>query len=218
MLIPVSGLINLEDLSEEIKSQYQSRPLTETHVKSLMQVERKDLPPIKVLHSDKGDVVIDGRHRAERARRLDEKQIEAEFVNFSSIDDLIMQGFSSNQKHGMPEKTSRRVDYAMWLVVAKGMSIRDAAKEAMVDKSSVVRRNQKLKEQELELQPVENERLKPLVRFFKALDGLKSYTGSDDDWFNDLREVLQSTSDTIEDIQENLVALVESYSLVVNTK
>lgn len=218
MLINVDGLISLEDLSDEIRSQYHSRDLIDAHVRSLMQVERKDLPPIKVLHSDKGDVVIDGRHRAERARRLDEKQIEAEFVNFSSIDDLIMQGFSANQKHGMPEKTSRRVDYAMWLIVARGLSIREAAKEAMVDKSSVIRRNQKLKEQETELQPVENERLKPLVRFFKALEGLKNYTGSDDDFFNDLREVLQSTSDAIEDIQENLVSLVESYSLTVNTK
>src|SRR5579885_793377 len=164
MLIPVSGLINLEDLSDEIRSQYQSRPIDESHVKALMQVESKKLPPIKVLHSDKGDAIIDGRHRVERARREGDEMIEAEFINFTSMEDLINQGYTANQKHGMPEKARRRVDYALWLIVAKGMSVRDAAKEAMVDPSSVTRRHQKLKKQETELEerPVENERLKPL--------------------------------------------------------
>lgn len=219
MQIDISGLINLEDLSDEIKSQYISRKIEEEHVKVLMQVDKKDLPPIKVLHSDKGDAVIDGRHRVERARRLDESKIEAEFVNFTSLEDLIMQGFSSNQRHGLPEKARRRVDYALWLIVAKGMSVREAAKEAMIDPSSVVRRKQKMKEQEpvLEAQSVEDERLKPLVKFFKALEGLKGYTGSDDDFFNDLREVLQSTSDAIEDVQASLVSLVESYNFFVKT-
>lgn len=221
MFIPISGLINLEDLSDEIKSQYISRPIEENHVKVLMQVDKKDLPPIKVLRSDKGDAIIDGRHRVERAKRLDESQIEAEFVNFSSIDDLVMQGFSANQRHGLPEKARRRVDYALWLIVSKGMSVREAAKEAMIDPSSVVRRKQKMKEQEPvigEVEQSENERLKPLAKFFKALEGLKAYSGKDEDFFQDLREVLESTSDAIEDIQENLIALVESYNFLVKSR
>lgn len=218
MLVSVSNLINLEDLSEEIAVQYKSRPLIESHVKTLMQVDRKDLPPIKVLHSDKGDVIIDGRHRAERARRREESQIEVEFVNFSSIDDLIVQGYSANKEHGMPEKASRRVDFAEWLIVNRGLTVREAAKEAMIDPSAITRRHQKLKQEKEQEKPVENERLKPLIRFFKSLEGLKNYAGGDDEFFNDLREVLQCTSDAIEDIQENLIGLVEAYGFLVNTK
>lgn len=218
MLVEISNLINLEDLNDEIASQYRSRDLSEAHVKSLMQVEREKLPAIKVLHSDKGDAIIDGRHRVARAKRLGEKRIEAEFVNFLGMEDLIMQGYSCNQTHGLPEKASRRVDFALWLISSQGMSVREAAKKAMIDPSSVVRRKQKMREQEPDIQPVENERLKPLIRFFKALNGLQSYTGTDDDWFHDLRLVLDSSSDVIEDIQESLVGLVESYSQLVNTK
>lgn len=218
MLIPVSNLIDLEDLSEEIRIQYRSRRISISHVKTLMQVESKDLPPIKVLRSDKGDVVIDGRHRAERARRKKQTEIEAEFINFTSIDDLIMQGYSANQKHGMPDKVSRRVDYAEWLIVNKQMTVREAAETAGIDPSAITKRHQKVKQQQTEEKPVESERLKPLIRFFKALEGLKNYTGTDDDFFDDLREVLQSSSSAVEDIQENLVSLVESYSLSVNRK
>ena len=207
--IPLDSIVHLEDISIEIASQYQSRPLVEQHVKNLMLIPADELPPITVVQRQQGNVLIDGAHRVERARRLDEKMINAEFLEISSDKELIKRAYTANQTHGLPDKMSRRVDFALWLIQSQGLSYRDAAMVAKCDQSSITRRKQKLKEQEADLQPVENEHLKPLKRFFKAIEGLNSY--DDSNMFADIRHCLGIDHEAIEDLYEAMCDVTHAY-------
>jgi hypothetical protein len=208
--IPLNLIIPLEEYTDEIKSQYKGRPLDLSYLKMLMLTEAQDLPPISVLRVPAGYVLLDGNHRVERARMKGEKEINAEFVeNALPVPELIKRAYLANQKHGLPDKLSRRVDFALWLVAAEHMSIRDAASLAQVAPSSITRRKQKIKEQEIEEKPVEDERLKPLKRLFKAIDGLKDY--DDTNMFEDLRMCLGGVTEGVEDLHEAICDLVGAF-------
>lgn len=206
--IPLDSIVHLEDISIEIASQYKSRELVEQHVKNLMLVPTDDLPPITVTQREQGYVLLDGAHRLERARRLDQKTINAEFVEITSNSDLIKRAYSANQTHGLPDKVSRRVDFALWLL-SQGYTLLEAAAIAKCDDSSITRRKQKMRRLEPDYQPTENEQLKPLKRLFKALDGLLEY--EDDNMFEDIRQCLGGGIEKVDDLHELICDLTELY-------
>lgn len=208
--IRLDQIIPLEEYTDEIKSQYKGRPLDLSYLKMLMLIEADQLPPITVLQVPEGYVLLDGNHRVERARMKGEKEIQAEFVeNALPIPELIKRAYLANQKHGLPDKLSRRVDFALWLIAAEHMSVREAAAVAQVAPSSITRRKQKIKEQEVEEKPVEDERLKPLKRLFKAVAGLQDY--DDTNMFEDLRMCLGGVTDGVEDLHECIIDLVAAF-------
>jgi len=185
-------------------------------VKNLMHAFPDKIPPIKVLKTEKGYALIAGQHRVERAKRKGETEINAELITFLSVPDLIKDAASDNLEHGLSEKPSRRVDYALWLI-SQGVTQREAARIAQIDDSSITRRKQKMKAREQEQEPKEDERLKPLKRLFKAIEGLAVYQEEDRNLHNDIRECLGGSLDTIEDLEDAIVQLVEQYLLAVHT-
>jgi hypothetical protein len=207
--IPLELIIPLEEYTDEIKSQYRGRPLDLSYLKMLLLVDGTTLPPITVVPVEGGYVLLDGNHRVERARMKGEKEIQAEFVDSASIPELIKRAYLANQKHGLPDKLSRRVDFALWLIAAEHMSVREAAAVAQVAPSSITRRKQKIKEQEVEEKPVEDERLKPLKRLFKAVAGLQDY--DDTNMFEDLRMCLGGVTEGVEDLHECIIDLVGAF-------
>lgn len=207
--IPLDSIVFPEDISIEIASQYKSRDLVEQHVKNLMLVSADDLPPITVCQREQGYVLLDGAHRVERARRLNQKTINAEFVEAASNADLIKRAYLANQSHGLPDKVSRRVDFALWLIEAQGCTLLEAAAIARCDDSSISRRKQKIRRLEPDYQPAENEHLKPLKRLFKALDGLLEY--DDANMFEDIRQCLGEGIEKVDDLHELICDLTELY-------
>ena len=207
--IPLDSIVHLEDISIEIASQYKSRELVEQHVKNLMLVPTDDLPPITVTQREQGYVLLDGAHRVERARRLNQRTINAEFIEIGSNADLIKRAYLANQAHGLPDKVSRRVDFALWLIESQGCTLLQAAAMARCDDSSITRRKQKLRRLEPGYQPTENEHLKPLKRLFKALDGLLEY--EDDNMFEDIRQCLGGGIEKVDDLHEMICDLTELY-------
>jgi hypothetical protein len=181
----------------------------EQHVKNLMMVKADDLPPITVVQVQQGYALLDGAHRVERARRLKERMINAEIVDTGNSKEYIKKAYLSNQTHGLPDKVSRRVDFGLWLMQAEGLSIRDAAIVAKCDQSSITRRKQKLKAQEPELEPVENEHLKPLKQLFKAIEGLQKY--DDTNMFEDIRQCISGAIESVEGLHEAICDVTEAY-------
>lgn len=208
--IPLDQIIPLEEYADEIASQYKGRSLDLGYLKMLMLVEAGDLPPITVMQTHTGCVLLDGSHRVERARMRGEKQINAEFVESLSTSEMIKRAYLANQKHGLPDKLSRRVDFALWLIQSEHLSVREAAAVAQVAPSSITRRKQKLRKgKEVEEKPVEDERLKPLKRLFKAVAGLEDY--DDVNMFEDLRMCLGGVTEGVEDLHECIIDLVAAF-------
>jgi len=217
-LIPINQIVPLEEYSQEIALQYNSRDLVEQHVRNLMLIPLEDLPPITVILTEKGYALIDGAHRVECAKRQKIDWVNAEFVDQADVHQLVKRAYMANQLHGLPDKVSRRVDFAMWLVSSEGLSQYEAARVAKCAESTLTRRRQKLIKQEhtTEEVPIKDERSRPIIRFIKALEGLKDYSGSDDDWFADLRVCLSGNNAIVEDFHEKLTSLAETYSQTVN--
>lgn len=207
--IPLDSIVLLEDISLEIASQYRSRELIEQNIKNLLMVSSDDLPPITIAQIEQGYALIDGAHRVECARRRGDKMIKAEFVEVRSHQELIKRAYLANLAHGLPDRTSRRVDFALWLVQTEKLSLREAAAVAKCDQSSITRRKQKLKAQEEPMDAVEPENLKPLKRLFKAIDGLKDY--DDSNMFEDIRRCLGGKVEAVDDLYEAICDITEAY-------
>ena len=210
--IPLDKIVHLEDISVEIASQYQSRPLVEQHVRNLMLVASDDLPPISVVQVEQGYALLDGAHRVERARRLGDAMINAEFLQADFSLDMIKKAYLANQTHGLPDKVSRRVDFAIWLMQSERLSSREAARIAKCDHSAITRRKQKLEALKPQEVASEDENLRPLKRLFKAIEGLQDY--NDEHMYDDIRYCLGERAENVEDLYNSICDIVEAFLIV----
>ena len=114
MNLPVTplplGAIEVDD-----SLQPRSDGLSEEHVLALMETP-EDWPPIMVAHVNGANVLIDGFHRHEAARRLGYESIAAKVFYPDQNTDLFRIAFSLNIQHGRPLTRRDRNAYAAHLL------------------------------------------------------------------------------------------------------
>lgn len=114
MNLPVTplplGAIEVDD-----SLQPRSDGLSEEHVLALMETP-EDWPPIMVAHVDDANVLIDGFHRHDAARRLGYESIAAKVFYPDQNTDLFRIAFSLNIQHGRPLTRRDRNAYAAHLL------------------------------------------------------------------------------------------------------
>lgn len=109
----VSQLICIEDVFEE--GYLTRRVLDKKNIEMLVVSELKNVPPIELVSTNKGMVVIDGYHRWEAAKKLKLETISGITRTFSNVNEVIEAAFKANIKHGKQASTVTRSQYAWWL-------------------------------------------------------------------------------------------------------
>jgi predicted transcriptional regulator len=93
-------------------------PLRDTdkeHIEHLVASDLLDIPPITVVHTTEGYVIVDGYHRVEAAKILHMQIIPALIQSYQTEEDVIEAAFQANLKHGLPADHKIRGEYACWL-------------------------------------------------------------------------------------------------------
>ena len=103
------------DIAVDDRLQPRCDGLSEEHIAALMETP-EDWPPIMVAHVDGANVIIDGFHRHEAARRLGYESIAAKVFYPDQNTDLFRIAFSLNIQHGRPLTRRDRNAYAAELL------------------------------------------------------------------------------------------------------
>lgn len=140
-LYNIAYLLNLKDSGIEHASEAM-RGLNEDNIVSLTSADFEKLDPVEIVHTTKGDYVIDGYHRIAAATRLGHETIKGIARTYPTMRDMINKAFSSNIHHGYAATPVFRTRYALWLLdeAAKNnetLGIRAAARQAGVSHVAV---------------------------------------------------------------------------------
>ena len=109
-VIPLSKLITMQDAG--IEDADLARELNPKKVDEFRMSDEQEWPAIQVTASDKGYIVVDGRHRW-KANELDSREgIKATCKPYNSEADIIEAAFEFNIRHGLGLNLKNRSNYA----------------------------------------------------------------------------------------------------------
>lgn len=130
----LSRLIPIEQVLDE--GYLVVRKIDKTNVASLVACELKGVPPIEIVQTNRGPVVIDGYHRWEAARQLGHDEIIGKAGTYPSERAVIDAAFCANLTHGKQASSQMRTAYAFWLWMNdKDINESEAARKAGITAS-----------------------------------------------------------------------------------
>jgi len=91
-----------------------TRDLDMKHV-DILKDNLDNVPPIKVVDTDRGTLLIDGYHRVAAAKEVKRKTLPAEYVTFQNTQDVMLAAMSANNKHGRASSKKERKNYILLL-------------------------------------------------------------------------------------------------------
>ena len=117
-----------------------TRSIDKTNVAALVACELKGVPPIEIVQTNRGPVVIDGYHRWQAATQLQHESLIGIARTYPSERAVIDAAFRANLKHGKQANGKTRTAYAFWLWVNdENMNPDEAAKKAGISPSALYR-------------------------------------------------------------------------------
>lgn len=108
--IRVDQLLSLADVGIEFAN-FAMRDLDKEYVTFLVVSDPKEWPPVLLTLTDRGYVLIDGRHRKEATIDKNLDEIRAVCRNFKSEQEIVEAAFEANIRHGLRLTQENRSDY-----------------------------------------------------------------------------------------------------------
>jgi hypothetical protein len=156
--VALSSLIDLEHTPVK-NAKYAMREIKDEHTEHLYLAIKSGavMPPLKVVASSLGNILLDGYHRRAAYTRIatEEKadpskvSVTVSFLPIEKDRQLMKAAFEANRTNGLPLSNGSRSRYAIWLLeLAKEdgekLSLREAARIAQVSHVAVIKQLQRV--------------------------------------------------------------------------
>ena len=168
--IRIDAVISLDKVFEY--GGFAMRDVDKEHIARLVETKLEGVPAIQVANTNKGYVLIDGRHRYEAARQLKKQTVRAIEGTYASEDEIIEAAFQANLKHGIPLDSEGRANYVLWLYGTTKISQTEISKRVGISQQAVSKIIKKFEREEKPRQASPAYEAKPFVQ--KCLAAVES--------------------------------------------